>query len=106
MPRGEGAVGKWKLRWKRKHDSFKVVSVQLGGGEGEKSSTRRLISSTLRAPGTEPEPEGAPDELFAQALKKVARQKVRERESEGSNTGEHTPSGAPDGLHYPLRLCT
>lgn len=106
MPRGEGAAGKWKSRWKRKRDSFKVVSVQLGGGEGEKISTRRLISSTPRAPGTEPEPEGAPDETSAQALKKVVRQKVRGRESEGSNTGERTPSGAPDGLHYPLRLCT
>lgn len=106
MPCGEGAAGKWKSRWKRKCDSFKVVSVQLGDGEGEKSSTRRLISSTLWAPGTEPEPEGAPDEPSAQALKKVARQKVRKRESERSNTGERTPSGAPDGLHYTLRLCT
>ncbi len=56
--------------------------------------------------GDRAEPEGAPNEPSAQALKKVARQKVRERESEGSNTGERTTSGAPDGLHYPLRLCT
>ncbi len=64
MPRGEGAAGE-NGNWdgKRKHDSFKVVSVQLGGGEGEKCSTRRLISSTPRAPGTEPSQRELPTSL-------------------------------------------